>query len=94
MSADTATIVYSYFFVTVAAFAGLSYVAKHYVAKETEDVRDSLARIETAVFNGGHGMEAQIREVNEDIKEMKEKQQRIFTDIAVLSTKLEERTGE
>ena len=53
MSADTATIVYSYFFVTAAVIAGLSVIAKHTIKKHTETIEDKLARIEYALFNDG-----------------------------------------
>ena len=51
MTSDTATIVYSYFFVFVAAFAGLGYIAKHYIAKHTEDMGDKLDRIIYTLYN-------------------------------------------
>ena len=53
MSSDIATIVYSYFFVAVATFAGLGYVAKHYVEKQTEEMSDKLDRIIYTLYNDG-----------------------------------------
>jgi hypothetical protein len=38
MSTDTATIVYSYFFVAAALLAGLSMIAKHTIVKHTEEL--------------------------------------------------------
>ena len=49
MSADTATIVYSYFFIGVAFLAGMGMIAKHTIAKHTEEFKDKLNRIEYAL---------------------------------------------
>jgi hypothetical protein len=54
MSPDTATIVYSYFFVGAALMAGLSMVARHAITKHTEELKDKLNRIEYALYNDGH----------------------------------------
>lgn len=53
MSADVATIVYSYFFIAVALFAGIGIIAKHSIAKHTEELKDKLNRIEYALYNDG-----------------------------------------
>ena len=53
MSADTATIVYSYFFVTVAVLAGIGVIAKHTIKTHTEAIEDKLAKIEYALYNDG-----------------------------------------
>ena len=53
MNSDTATIVYSYFFVMAGIFAALSFVAKTTIKKHTESIEDKLARIEYALFNDG-----------------------------------------
>ena len=42
MSADTATIVYSYFFVAAALMAGMSMIAKHTIQKHTDELKDKL----------------------------------------------------
>ena len=41
MSADIATIVYSYFFVTAAILAGVGIIAKHSIQKHTEELKRS-----------------------------------------------------
>ena len=53
MSSDTATIVYSYFFVIAALLAGIGVIAKHTIKKHTEAIEEKLARIEYALFNDG-----------------------------------------
>ena len=53
MNSDTATIIYSYFFVTAGILAALSFVAKTSIKKHTESIEDKLARIEYALFNDG-----------------------------------------
>jgi hypothetical protein len=53
MNSDTATIVYSYFFVIAALLAGIGVIAKHTIKKHTETIEDKLARIEYALFNDG-----------------------------------------
>ena len=53
MTSDTATIVYSYFFVTAGIFAGLGFIAKATIKKYTEAIEDKLAKIEYALFNDG-----------------------------------------
>ena len=53
MNSDTATIIYSYFFVTAGILAALSFVAKTTIKKHTESIEDKLARIEYALFNDG-----------------------------------------
>ena len=53
-NADTATIVYSYFFVVGGLLAGISMIARHTIAKHTDELKDKLARIEYALYNDGH----------------------------------------
>lgn len=53
-NADTATIIYSYFFVIGGLLAGISMIARHTIAKHTDDLKDKLARIEYALYNDGH----------------------------------------
>jgi hypothetical protein len=53
MNSDTATIVYSYFFVIAALLAGIGVIAKHTIKKHTEAIEEKLARIEYALFNDG-----------------------------------------
>ena len=53
MSVDTATIVYSYFFVGITVLAGISLVARHTIAKYTDELKDKLNRIEYALYNDG-----------------------------------------
>ena len=53
-STDTASIVYSYFFVFVTILAGLSLVARHTIAKYTDELKDKLSRIEYDLYNDGN----------------------------------------
>jgi len=53
MNPDTATIIYSYFFVFITLLAGLGIVAKQTIKKHTEVIEDKLAKIEYALFNDG-----------------------------------------
>ena len=80
---DWATIVYSYFFVIVATFAGLGYVAKHYVAKHTEELRDDLQKIMYALYNDG-----QTGLINK-VDMLIERQQEIKIDVEVMKAKYE-----
>ena len=83
MSSDTATIVYSYFFVIAALLAGISVIAKHTIAKHTDDLKDKLAKIEYALYNDGKtGL---INKVDKLI----ENQQIIKIDVEVMKAKAE-----
>jgi uncharacterized protein YkvS len=53
MNPDTATIIYSYFFVFITLLAGLGIAAKQTIKKHTEVIEDKLAKIEYALFNDG-----------------------------------------
>jgi hypothetical protein len=80
---DTATIVYSYFFVIAALLAGISVIAKHTIAKHTDDLKDKLAKIEYALYNDGKtGL---INKVDQLI----ENQQVIKIDVEVMKAKAE-----
>lgn len=81
MSADTATIVYSYFFVAAALLAGMGMIAKHTIQKHTEELKDKLSRIEYALYNDGKtGL------VNK-VDELIENQQIIKIDVEVMKAK-------
>ena len=81
MNSDTATIVYSYFFVVVALLTGISMIAKHTIVKHTEELKDKLNRIEYALYNDGKtGL---INKVDELI----ENQQIIKIDVEVMKAK-------
>jgi hypothetical protein len=83
MSSDVATIVYSYFFVAVAIAVGVGTIAKHYVEKQTEELKDQLNRIMYALYNDGKtGL---INKVDQLI----ENQQCIRVDVEVLKAKAE-----
>jgi hypothetical protein len=83
MSSDTATIVYSYFFVGAALMAGISMVARHTILKYTDELKDKLSRIEYALYNDGHtGL---INKVDQLI----ENQQQIKIDVEIMKTKVE-----
>jgi hypothetical protein len=53
MNSDTATIIYSYFFIFVTSLAGLGIAAKQTIKKHTEAIEDKLTKIEYALFNDG-----------------------------------------
>ena len=53
MNSNTATIIYSYFFVMAGILTAMSFLAKHTIKKHTEAIEDKLARIEYALFNDG-----------------------------------------
>lgn len=81
MSSDTATIVYSYFFVAAALLAGMSMIAKHTIGKHTEELKEKLNRIEYALYNDGKtGL---INKVDELI----ENQQIIKIDVEIMKSK-------
>ena len=83
MSSDTATIVYSYFFVGAALMAGISMVARHTILKYTDELKDKLSRIEYALYNDGHtGL---INKVDQLI----ENQNLIKIDVEVMKSKAE-----
>jgi ABC-type amino acid transport substrate-binding protein len=83
MSPDTATIVYSYFFVGAALLAGMGLVARHTIAKHTEELKDKLNRIEYALYNDGKtGL------INK-VEELLENQQQIKIDVEVMKSKVE-----
>jgi hypothetical protein len=84
MSSDTATIVYSYFFVAAALMAGISIVARHTITKYTEELKDKLNRIEYALYNDGKtGL------INK-VEELLENQQAIKIDVEVMKAKAEQ----
>jgi hypothetical protein len=81
MSADTATIVYSYFFVAAALMAGMSMIAKHTIQKHTDELKDKLSRIEYALYNDGKtGL------INK-VEELLENQQSIKVDVEVMKAR-------
>jgi hypothetical protein len=83
MSADTATIVYSYFFVTAAIIGGMSLVAKHTIKTHTEGIEDKLAKIEYALYNDG-----QTGLINK-VEELLLNQQAIKLDVEIMKVKAE-----
>ena len=84
MNSDTATIVYSYFFVAAALLAGMGMIAKHTIGKHTEELKDKLNRIEYALYNDGHtGL---INKVDQLI----ENQNIIKIDVEVMKAKYDE----
>jgi len=83
MNADTATIVYSYFFVTAAILAGVGVIAKHTIKTHTEAIEDKLARIEYALYNDG-----QTGLINK-VEELLTNQQAIKIDVEVMKAKAE-----
>ena len=84
MSSDVATIVYSYFFVGAAIAAGVGMIARYYVQKQTEELKEQLNKIMYALYNDGKtGL---INKVDQLI----ENQQCIRIDVEVLKSKAEE----
>jgi hypothetical protein len=83
MSADTATIVYSYFFVGAALLAGMAMIAKHTISKHTEELKDKLTRIEYALYNDG-----QTGLINK-VDALIENQQLIKIDVEVMKARAE-----
>jgi hypothetical protein len=84
MSPDVATIIYSYFFVTAGVLAGVSLIARHTIAKHTEELKDQLTKINYALYNDGKtGL---INKVDQLI----ENQQCIRIDVEVLKAKAEQ----
>lgn len=80
-SADWANLVYSYFFVAATMIAGLGYVAKHYVQRNTDELKEKLNRIEYALFNDG-----QTGLINK-VDQLIENQQLIKIDVEVLKSR-------
>ena len=81
MNSDTATIVYSYFFIAVALLAGMGMIAKHTIGKHTEELKDKLNRIEYALYNDG-----QTGLINK-VDALIENQQIIKIDVEVMKAK-------
>jgi hypothetical protein len=83
MSSDTATIIYSYFFVFAGLLAAFSFFARHAIKIHTELIEDKLSRIEYALYNDGHtGL---INKVDQLI----ENQNIIKIDVEVMKAKAE-----
>jgi hypothetical protein len=83
MSSDVATIIYSYFFVTVAVLAGISVVARHTIRTHTDELKDQLARINYALYNDG-----QTGLINK-VDQLIENQQAIKLDVEIMKVKSE-----
>jgi hypothetical protein len=83
-NADTATIIYSYFFVVGGLLAGISMIARHTIAKHTDELKDKLARIEYALYNDG-----QTGLINK-VEELLANQQVIKIDVEVMKAKAEQ----
>ena len=83
MTSDTATIIYSYFFVTAAVLAGISMVAKHTIRTHTDELKDQLSRITYALYNDG-----QTGLINK-VDQLIENQQAIKIDVEIMKAKSE-----
>jgi len=92
MNSNTATIVYSYFFVLTGLLAGLAFVFKHYLNRIIDEQVTPLlriisemdkrtSRIEYALYNDG-----QTGLINK-VDHLIEHQQEIKTDIAVVKAR-------
>jgi ABC-type amino acid transport substrate-binding protein len=53
MSADVATVVYSYFFIASALLAGMGIVARYFIKKENQELKEQLNKIMYALYNDG-----------------------------------------
>jgi len=83
MSVDTATVIYSYFFVIAGLLTGVGMIAKHMIKTHTEVIEDKLSRIEYALYNDGKtGL------INK-VEELLENQQQIKIDVEVMKAKAE-----
>jgi hypothetical protein len=80
---NAATIVYSYFFVFAALLAGMGMIARHTIAKHTEELKDKLNRIEYALYNDG-----QTGLINK-VDALIENQQSIKIDVEVMKARIE-----
>lgn len=84
MSADVATVVYSYFFIFISIIGGGAYLAKHYVEKQTEELKEQLQKIMYALYNDGKtGL------INK-VDDLLDNQQCIRIDVEVLKAKIHE----
>jgi hypothetical protein len=83
MSTDTATIIYSYFFVGITVLAGIAMIARHTITKYTEELKDKLNRIEYALYNDG-----QTGLINK-VDQLIENQQCIKIDVEVMKAKID-----
>ena len=87
MSVDTATIIYSYFFVLAALLAGIAMIARHAIKTHTEVIEDKLAKIEYALYNDG-----QTGLINK-VEELLENQQKIKIDVEVMKATSESKSS-
>jgi hypothetical protein len=84
MDSNTATIIYSYFFVGVALLAGVAIIAKHTIQKHTEEIRDDLKKVMYALYNDGKtGL------INK-MDDLLENQQVIKIDVEVLKSRIKQ----
>ena len=83
MNSDTATVIYSYFFVAAALMAGMGMIARHTIAKYTDELKDKLSRIEYALYNDG-----QTGLINK-VDQLIENQNLIKIDVEVMKAKSE-----
>lgn len=81
MNSDIATIVYSYFFVGAGLLAGIGLIAKHTIAKHTDELKDQLSKITYALYNDG-----QTGLINK-VDQLIENQQSIKIDVEVMKAK-------
>lgn len=84
MSADVATVIYSYFFIFITFLAAGAYLLRNYVERHTKSLEDQLQKIMYALYNDGKtGL------INK-VDDLLENQQRIRIDVEVLKAKVEE----
>lgn len=84
MNAETATVVYSYFFVFVSLLGVGAYLLKTYVERQTKELQSQLQKIMYALYNDGKtGL------INK-VDDLLENQHRIRVDVEVLKARINE----
>ena len=84
MTAETATVVYSYFFIFLSLLGAGAYLLKTYVERHTKTLEAQLNKIMYALYNDGKtGL------INK-VDDLLENQQCIRIDVEVLKAKIEE----
>ena len=84
MNAETATVVYSYFFILLALSGIAAVMAKNYVERQNKELKEQLQKIMYALYNDGKtGL------INK-VDNLLENQQRIRIDVEVLKAKIDQ----
>lgn len=84
MNADTATVIYSYFFILVTLAGVAAIVARNYVERQNKELKEQLQKIMYALYNDGKtGL------INK-VDNLLENQQCIRIDVEVLKAKIDQ----